>query len=136
MLLPSFEKVKGDKVLYAHASRILHHETNPGCARALMQKHGDRYVWINPPAIPLSTEEMDSVFALPYKRVPHPAYGNARIPAYEMIRFSVNIMRGCFGGCSFCSITEHEGRIIQSRSEDSIINEIEAIRDTVRVLRA
>lgn len=89
-------------------------------------------MWINPPAIPLSTEEMDSVFALPYKRVPHPAYGNARIPAYEMIRFSVNIMRGCFGGCSFCSITEHEGRIIQSRSEDSIINEIEAIRDTVR----
>ncbi|VTN29073.1 radical SAM domain-containing protein [Klebsiella pneumoniae] len=131
MLLPSFEKVKGDKVLYAHASRILHHETNPGCARALMQKHGERYIWINPPAIPLSTEEMDSVFALPYKRVPHPSYGDARIPAYEMIRFSINIMRGCFGGCSFCSITEHEGRIIQSRSEDSIINEIEAIRDTV-----
>ncbi len=91
MLLPSFEKVKGDKVLYAHASRILHHETNPGCARALMQKHGERYIWINPPAIPLSTEEMDSVFALPYKRVPHPAYGDARIPAYEMIRFSINI---------------------------------------------
>ena len=96
-----------------------------------MQKHGERYIWINPPAIPLSTEEMDSVFALPYKRVPHPSYGDARIPAYEMIRFSINIMRGCFGGCSFCSITEHEGRIIQSRSEDSIINEIEAIRDTV-----
>ncbi len=131
VLLPSYEKVKGDKVLYAHASRILHHETNPGCARALMQKHGERYIWINPPAIPLSTEEMDSVFALPYQRVPHPAYGKGRIPAYEMIRFSINIMRGCFGGCSFCSITEHEGRIIQSRSEDSIINEIEAIRDTV-----
>jgi uncharacterized radical SAM protein YgiQ len=131
VLLPSFEKVKNDKVLYAHASRILHHETNPGCARALMQKHGDRYLWINPPAIPLSTEEMDSVFALPYQRVPHPSYGTARIPAYEMIRFSVNIMRGCFGGCSFCSITEHEGRIIQSRSEDSIISEIEAMRDTV-----
>jgi len=131
VLLPSFEKVKNDKVLYAHASRILHHETNPGCARALMQKHGDRYIWINPPAIPLSTEEMDSVFALPYQRVPHPSYGKARIPAYEMIRFSVNIMRGCFGGCSFCSITEHEGRIIQSRSEDSIIQEIEAMRDTV-----
>jgi hypothetical protein len=95
--------VKGDKVLYAHASRILHHETNPGCARALMQKHGERYIWVNPPAIPLSTEEMDSVFALPYKRVPHPSYGDARIPAYEMIRFSINIMRGCFGGCSFCS---------------------------------
>jgi uncharacterized radical SAM protein YgiQ len=136
VLLPSFEKVKGDKVLYAHASRILHHETNPGCARALMQKHGERYIWINPPAIPLSTEEMDSVFALPYKRVPHPAYGDSRIPAYEMIRFSINIMRGCFGGCSFCSITEHEGRIIQSRSEDSIINEIEAIRDTVPALPA
>ncbi|NHN20592.1 YgiQ family radical SAM protein, partial [Bacillus amyloliquefaciens] len=84
--------VKSDKVLYAHASRILHHETNPGCARALMQKHGERYIWVNPPAIPLSTEEMDSVFALPYKRVPHPSYGNSRIPAYEMIRFSINIM--------------------------------------------
>ncbi|CNE47238.1 putative Fe-S oxidoreductase family 2 [Yersinia nurmii] len=131
VLLPSYEKVKADKVLYAHTSRILHHETNPGCARALMQKHGDRYIWINPPAIPLSTEEMDSVFALPYQRVPHPSYGDAKIPAYDMIRFSINIMRGCYGGCSFCSITEHEGRIIQSRSEDSIIREIEEIRDKV-----
>ncbi|WP_038884740.1 YgiQ family radical SAM protein [Serratia marcescens] len=131
VLLPSFEKVKGDKVLYAHTSRILHHETTPGCARALMQKHGDRYVWINPPAIPLTTPEMDSVFALPYQRVPHPSYGQDRIPAYDMIRFSVNIMRGCYGGCSFCSITEHEGRIIQSRSEDSIVREIEEIRDKV-----
>ena len=118
-------------MLYAHTSRILHHETNPGCARALMQKHGDRYIWINPPAIPLSTEEMDSVFALPYQRVPHPSYGKSPIPAYDMIRFSINIMRGCYGGCSFCSITEHEGRIIQSRSEDSIIREIEEIRDKV-----
>lgn len=131
ILLPSYEKVKSDKVMYAHTSRILHHETNPGCARALMQKHGDRYVWINPPAIPLTTEEMDWVFALPYQRIPHPAYGKAKIPAYDMIRFSVNIMRGCYGGCSFCSITEHEGRIIQSRSEDSIISEIEEIRDKV-----
>ncbi|WP_409309143.1 YgiQ family radical SAM protein [Pectobacterium sp. B1J-3] len=131
VLLPSFEKVKGDKVMYAHTSRILHHETNPGCARALMQKHGDRYVWINPPAIPLSTEEMDAVFALPFQRVPHPSYGKAVIPAYDMIRFSVNIMRGCYGGCSFCSITEHEGRIIQSRSEASIVKEIEEIRDSV-----
>lgn len=131
VLLPSYEKVKADKVMYAHASRILHHETNPGCARALLQKHGDRFIWINPPAIPLSTEEMDSVFALPYQRVPHPAYQGSRLPAYEMIRFSVNIMRGCYGGCSFCSITEHEGRIIQSRSEDSIIREIEEIRDSV-----
>jgi uncharacterized radical SAM protein YgiQ len=131
VLLPSFDQVKGDKVLYAHASRILHHETNPGCARALMQQHGDRFVWINPPAIPLSTPEMDSVFALPFQRVPHPAYGKEVIPAYQMINTSVNIMRGCFGGCSFCSITEHEGRIIQSRSEESIIREIEEIRDKV-----
>lgn len=131
ILLPSYEQVKNDKVLYAHASRILHHETNPGCARALMQQHGDRYIWINPPTYPLTTEEMDSVFALPFQRVPHPAYEGKRIPAYEMIRFSVNIMRGCYGGCSFCSITEHEGRIIQSRSEDSIIREIEEIRDQV-----
>ena len=131
VLLPSYEKVKADKVLYAHTSRVLHQETNPGCARALMQKHGDRYLWVNPPAIPLTTEEMDGVFALPYKRVPHPAYGKAKIPAYEMIKTSVNIMRGCFGGCTFCSITEHEGRIIQSRSEESILREIEEIRDKV-----
>ena len=93
------------------------------------KRHGDRDVWINPPPIPLRTPELDRVFELPYQRVPHPAYGDARIPAYEMIRFSVNIMRGCFGGCSFCSITEHEGRIIQNRSEQSILREIENIRD-------
>ncbi|WP_075183072.1 YgiQ family radical SAM protein [Pantoea sp. 1.19] len=131
VLLPSYEKVKNDKILYAHASRIVHHETNPGCARALMQKHGDRYLWLNPPAIPLTTPEMDSVYALPFARVPHPSYGSSKIPAYDMIRFSVNIMRGCFGGCSFCSITEHEGRIIQSRSQESIVAEIEEIRDKV-----
>lgn len=129
VLLPSFEAVRDDKSLYAHASRILHRETNPHNAKALVQAHGDRYVWLNPPPIPLSSAEMDWVFGLPYQRVPHPEYGEARIPAYDMIRFSVNIMRGCFGGCTFCSITEHEGRIIQSRSEESIIEEIEAIRD-------
>merc|ERR1712137_13882 len=129
--LPAYETVKDNKMLYAHTSRLLHQETNPGCARALMQRHGDRSIWINPPAMPLETEEMDAVFDLPYQRVPHPAHGKAKIPAYDMIRFSVNIMRGCFGGCTFCSITEHEGRIIQSRSEDSIIREIEQIRDTV-----
>ena len=127
--LPAYEQVRDDPVLYAHASRLLHLETNPGNARALIQRHGDRDVWLNPPPIPLTTPEMDAVFDLPYARVPHPAYGNARIPAYEMIRFSVNIMRGCFGGCTFCSITEHEGRIIQSRSEASILREIEDIRD-------
>jgi len=127
--LPAYEQVKNDPVLYAHASRLLHLETNPGNARVLIQHHGNRDVWLNPPPIPLTTAELDAVFDLPYARVPHPAYGNARIPAYEMIRFSVNIMRGCFGGCTFCSITEHEGRIIQSRSEHSILREIEDIRD-------
>jgi uncharacterized radical SAM protein YgiQ len=129
LLLPSFEKVSNDPVLYAHTSRILHLETNPANAHVIVQPHDQRYVWVNPPPIPLSTEELDSVFEHAYQRVPHPAYGDAKIPAYEMIRFSVNIMRGCFGGCSFCSITEHEGRVIQSRSEDSIINEIAKIRD-------
>ena len=142
--LPAYEQVKSDPVLYAHASRVLHLETNPGNARALVQRHGEghtaREVWINPPPIPLTTAEMDHVFDLPYARSPHPSYADAngshdhstKIPAWEMIRFSVNIMRGCFGGCTFCSITEHEGRIIQSRSEDSIIREIEDIRDKVK----
>jgi uncharacterized radical SAM protein YgiQ len=128
--LPAYERVKDDPVLYAHASRILHLESNPHNARCLVQRHGDRDVWINPPPIPLVTDEMDRVFELPYTRVPHPSYGGAKIPAYEMIRFSVTITRGCFGGCSFCSITEHEGRIIQNRSEGSILAEIEKIRDT------
>ena len=129
--LPSFEKVSKDKVLYAHANRVLHLETNPGNARALVQKHGNQDVWMNPPPIPLTTPEMDYVFGLTYARLPHPAYQGAKIPAYEMIRFSVNIMRGCFGGCTFCSITEHEGRIIQNRSRESIIREVEEIRDKV-----
>jgi uncharacterized radical SAM protein YgiQ len=141
--LPSYEAVKSDPVLYAHANRVLHLETNPGNARALVQAHGEghtaRDVWITPPPIPLTTEEMDLVFGLPYARSPHPSYadengkhdGATKIPAWEMIRFSVNIMRGCFGGCTFCSITEHEGRIIQSRSEESVIREIEDIRDKV-----
>jgi uncharacterized radical SAM protein YgiQ len=142
--LPSYEQVKSDPILYAHANRVLHLETNPGNARALVQKHGEgttaRDVWITPPPIPLTTAEMDLVFDLPYARSPHPSYadangshdGETKIPAWEMIRFSVNIMRGCFGGCTFCSITEHEGRIIQSRSEDSVIKEVEAIRDSVK----
>ncbi len=129
--LPSFEKVRNDKVLYAHANRVLHLETNPGNARALVQKHGDVDLWLNPPPIPLSTEEMDYVYGMPFQRVPHPVYGDQKIPAWEMIRFSVNIMRGCFGGCTFCSITEHEGRIIQNRSRESILAEIEDIRDKV-----
>ncbi len=127
--LPSFEQVRNDEVSYAHASRTFHVESNPGNARALVQAHGERDVWLNPPPIPLTTPEMDGVYDLPYQRAPHPDYGDAKIPAWDMIRFSVNIMRGCFGGCTFCSITEHEGRIIQSRSEESILREIEEIRD-------
>ena len=128
--IPSFEQVRDDPVLYAHASRVLHKETNPYNALPLIQGHGDRDVWINPPPIPLETEELDWVFELPYARRAHPSYGEAKVPAFEMIQHSVNIMRGCFGGCTFCSITEHEGRIIQNRSEDSIIREVEKIRDT------
>lgn len=129
--MPSYEQVKNDPVLYAHASRILHMEANPGNARALVQRHGNAEVWINPPPIPLTMKEMDALYELPYQRIPHPFYGKEKIPAYEMIRFSIAIQRGCFGGCTFCSITEHEGRIIQNRSEESIIREIETIRDSV-----
>ncbi|MDH5517629.1 MAG: YgiQ family radical SAM protein [Gammaproteobacteria bacterium] len=129
--LPSYDQVLSDSVTYAHASRVFHLETNPGNARALIQQHGKRLVWLNPPPQPLSTEEFDRLFEFPYTRQPHPSYGQAKMPAYEMIRFSINIMRGCFGGCTFCSITEHEGRVIQSRSEDSVIQEIENIRDQV-----
>jgi uncharacterized radical SAM protein YgiQ len=129
--MPSYDQVVADPVLYAHASRILHLESNPGNARALVQRHGDIDVWLNPPPIPLTTSEMDWVYERPYARQPHPSYGDAGIPAYKMIRFSIAIQRGCFGGCTFCSITEHEGRIIQSRSESSVIREIEAIRDHV-----
>ncbi|GGY63610.1 UPF0313 protein [Cellvibrio zantedeschiae] len=129
--LPAFEKVRNDPILYAHASRVLHQEANPYNARPLVQKHGNREIWVNPPPIPLETDELDGVFDLPYARVPHPSYGKEKIPAYDMIKTSVNIMRGCFGGCTFCSITEHEGRIIQSRSQESILKEIEDIREKV-----
>jgi uncharacterized radical SAM protein YgiQ len=129
--MPSHEAVAADPVLYAHASRILHLESNPGNARALVQRHGDADVWLNPPPLPLSTREMDWVYERAYRRAPHPRYGDAAIPAYKMIRFSVAIQRGCFGGCTFCSITEHEGRIIQSRSEESVLREIATVRDEV-----
>ncbi len=127
--IPSFETVTYDPVSYAHASRTLHLESNPGNARALVQQHGERDVWMNPPPIPLETAEMDYAFDQYFARNPHPSYGEQVIPAWDMIRFSINIMRGCFGGCTFCSITEHEGRIIQSRSEGSVLREIEEIRD-------
>jgi uncharacterized radical SAM protein YgiQ len=127
--MPAFEQVEKDSEAYARASRVLHRESNPGNARPLVQRHGDRELWVTAPPIPLTTPEMDGVYDLPYSRAPHPAYGEAAIPAWDMIRFSVTIMRGCFGGCTFCSITEHEGRIIQNRSEASVVREIETIRD-------
>src|SRR5499427_9243001 len=127
--LPAFEQVEQDREAYARASRVLHRESNPGNARALVQRHGDRELWLTTPPIPLTTPEMDAVYDLPYARAPHPSYGDVKIPAWDMIKFSVTIMRGCFGGCTFCSITEHEGRIIQNRSEASVVREIETIRD-------
>ena len=127
--IPSFEQAAADKELYARASRVLHKEANPGNALPLIQRHGDKELWLTAPPIPLTMAEMDGVYDLPYARAPHPIYAGRKIPAWEMIRHSVTIMRGCFGGCSFCSITEHEGRIIQSRSEESILKEIETIRD-------
>ncbi len=127
--LPAYERVVAEPEAYARASRVLHKESNPGNARPLVQKHRDKDIWLTAPPIPLTTPEMDAVYGLPYARAPHPSYEGAKIPAWEMIRHSVTIMRGCFGGCSFCSITEHEGRIIQSRSQDSILKEIEEIRD-------
>ena len=129
--LPSFEKVTHDPVLYAHASRVLHQEASPHNGRVLVQKHGSKEIWVNRPPLPLSTEEIDGIFDLSYQRRPHPVYGEAKIPAYDMIKTSVNIMRGCFGGCTFCSITEHEGRVIQSRSKQSILKEIEQIKEKV-----
>ncbi|MCP4449081.1 MAG: YgiQ family radical SAM protein [Myxococcales bacterium] len=128
--LPSFADVSSDKQLYAHASRIVHLEANPGNARAMVQEHDGRLLWINPPPIPLTSADMDGVYELPYARVPHPAY-KADIPAYNMIKSSVTIMRGCFGGCTFCSISEHEGRIIQSRSQKSILREISEMSETI-----
>ncbi|MBF0269226.1 MAG: YgiQ family radical SAM protein [Alphaproteobacteria bacterium] len=126
--LPSYEEVVAAPKSYALASRLMHQESNPHNAKTLIQPHGDRLVVVNPPPWPLSTPELDRIYELPYARAAHPSYGNARIPAWEMIRFSINILRGCFGGCSFCSITEHEGRIVQSRSEGSVLREIEQMQ--------
>jgi len=121
--LPSFEDVERDKALFSRATALLHHETNPLNARRVTQRHGDRLLVQNPPTLPLTEREMDAAYDLPYARRPHPRYTKP-IPAFDMIRDSVTIMRGCFGGCTFCSITMHQGRIIQSRSERSILAEV------------
>ena len=129
LVLPSFEEVTSDKQKFAAMTRIAHLETNPYNARRLVQYHGREAVVVNPPAIPLEEAEMDRVYGLPYTRRPHPSYGNQRIPAFEVVKDSVQIMRGCFGGCTFCSITAHEGRVIQSRSPQSVMDEIRRMRE-------
>src|SRR3954462_10676467 len=130
LVLPSFEDVRADKKKYALASRILHYETNPYNARPLIQR--DRYdlggFWFNPPSLPLETADMDELYDLPFNRAPHPMYGDASVPAFETVKNSLVIMRGCFGGCTFCSITEHEGRVIQNRSAESVLRELRAMR--------
>ena len=122
--LPDFEKVVRDPLAFCEMTKISHLETNPHNARRLVQRYGRETIVVNPPNLPLVETEMDQVYALPYTRKPHPVYGAARIPAWEVVRDSVQIMRGCFGGCTFCSITAHEGRIIQSRSRESVISEV------------
>ncbi|MBL8723350.1 MAG: YgiQ family radical SAM protein, partial [Planctomycetes bacterium] len=122
--LPSFEQVTTDKVAFATMTRLLHHETNPKNGRRLVQRHGDRLLVVNPPALALDEAGMDRVYDLPYTRKPHPRYTEP-IPAHTMIKDSVTTMRGCFGGCTFCSITMHQGRAIQSRSQSSILREVQ-----------
>ncbi len=126
LTLPSYEAVVADKPTFAEATKLIHNETNPYNARGLIQFHDKQAVVCNPPCFPISQAAMDAIYALPYTRRPHPSY-KEKIPAFEMIKDSVTIMRGCFGGCTFCSITTHQGRIIQSRSHDSVIGEIETM---------
>jgi uncharacterized radical SAM protein YgiQ len=128
VVLPSYEEVAADKRAFAEMSRAFQFETNPGNARPLLQPHGSEAVYFNPPAFPLETELMDELYDLPFARVPHPSYGGERVPAYDTVKHSIVTMRGCFGGCTFCSITEHEGRVIQSRSAESILREVRALR--------
>jgi len=126
LVLPSYEDVRADKVAFAKMSRMFQYETNPHNGRPMLQAHGDEAVYFNSPALPLTEAEMDGLYDLPFTRLPHPKY-EERIPAYETVKHSVVTMRGCFGGCTFCSITEHEGRVIQSRSEDSVLREVRAL---------
>lgn len=123
--LPSYQEVATDKRAFAEMTRVAHRETNPYNARTLVQYHDREAVVVTPPALPLAQEEMDRIYGLPFARRPHPSYGNQPIPAFEVVKDSVQIMRGCFGGCTFCSITAHEGRVIQSRSKESVLAEVQ-----------
>ena len=133
LVLPSYEEASADKVAYSRMARDFQRETNPGNARPLLQAHGERAIYFNPPAEPLADGagaggiSMDELYDLPFNRAPHPRYADP-IPAFETVRHSVVLMRGCFGGCTFCSITEHEGRVIQSRSAESVLREVRALR--------
>ena len=127
LVLPSFEEVKADKRKFAQATKVIHQETNPLNAKTLVQFHDRQAVVCNPPALPISQEDMDRVYGLPYTRKPHPMYRGQKIPAYEVVKDSVTLMRGCFGGCTFCSITAHQGRIIQSRSQESVLAELRSM---------
>jgi uncharacterized radical SAM protein YgiQ len=124
VVLPSYEDVTRDKGAFAAMSRAFQLETNPHNGRPILQPHGEQAVYFNRPALPLEEAEMDALYDLPFTRLPHPSYANERIPAYETVKHSIVTMRGCFGGCTFCSITEHEGRIIQSRSAESVLSEV------------
>src|SRR5579859_8077337 len=129
IVLPSYEEVKADKRRFALATKMIHQETNPLNARRLVQYHDRQAIVCNPPPLPVSQEDMDRIYGLPYTRKPHPMYRGEKIPAYEVVKDSVTIMRGCFGGCTFCSITAHQGRIIQSRSQESILREVRAMTE-------
>ncbi len=127
VVLPSFEQVSGDKNAFWEMTRLVERELNPFSARPLVQFHGREAVVINPPSLPLSSDELDRAYDLPFTRKPHPSYGRRTIPAFEVVRNSVQIVRGCFGGCSFCSLTAHQGRVIQSRSPRSVLAEVRRV---------
>ena len=122
--LPSYDEVASDPRAFVAMTRAIQRQTDPECSLRLAQYHGREAVVVNPPAWPLTEAEMDRVYGLPFTRRPHPSYGRQRIPAYEVVKDSVQIVRGCFGGCTFCSLTAHQGRVIQSRSRQSVLEEI------------
>jgi uncharacterized radical SAM protein YgiQ len=124
VVLPSYEEVTADKRAFVAMTRTIQAETNPYNARRLVQYHGQEAVVVNPPAYPHAQAEMDRIYGLPFTRRPHPSYGRQRIPAYEVVKDSIQIVRGCFGGCAFCSLSAHQGKIIQGRSRDSVLDEI------------
>jgi len=129
IVLHSYESCLKDKRLQAENFKHIEEESNRMFANRLIQKTGEQYVIVNPPYPPMTTEELDACYDLPYTRLPHPKYKEKRIPAYEMIRHSITIHRGCFGGCAFCTISAHQGKFIASRSKTSILKEVKAVTE-------